>query len=355
MVALLLLCLVFFSLPTSALAQPTCTPQSTQNTSITLAWDPQPQPPGSTLTAYVFERQTDAGPWVALPAPLLTASQTTDTGLVVGHTYTYRLRVSGTLADGTAMTTGFASHGSPPPCVTITVVAPPRPPASGLVGAWSFSEGTGTVATDSSPANHPATLVGSPTWAAGKFGTALALDGLSGYARVDTPGLVANDFTFSAWVFLGRNTAFQTIAELLTPASVGWELNLNGGGTIALWTNGAQRLVTTTTVPLNVWTYVTLRRTGATWQVFLGGVAQPQTGTDATVFAFGACPLLLGVDADSGCTGALNGFLQGRLDEVRVYTRALTATEILTDMATAITPTPPAVPLVAPGGLRVLP
>ena len=94
-------------------------------------------------------------------------------------------------------------------------------------------------------------------------------------------------------------------------------------------------------VPLNAWTYVTLRRTGATWEVFVNAVKLPETGTDSTVFNFGNCPVYIGVDADIGCTGALNGFLQGRLDDVRVYNRALSSAEIQFDMANPVGGTPP--------------
>ena len=51
-----------------------------------------------------------------------------------------------------------------------------------------------------------------------------------------------------------------------------------------------------------------------------------------------ACLFFIGVDADAGCTGSLNGFLQGRLDEVRVYNRSLTDAEIQADMGAPVTP-----------------
>jgi hypothetical protein len=86
-------------------------------------------------------------------------------------------------------------------------------------------------------------------------------------------------------------------------------------------------------VPLSTWTYVTLRRTGALWELFMNGVKQPETGIDGTVFEFGSCPFVIGVDADTGCTGGLNGFLQASIDEVRVDNRSLTDAEIQADMA----------------------
>lgn len=119
----LVLLLALFSI---AHAQAACMPQTTAKTSLQLFWDPQPQPLGSTLTAYILERQTDTGPWVALPAPLLTATSAQDVGLQVGHTYNYRLSLSGRLSDGTAQTTGYAAmNTTSPPCVTI--LAPPLP------------------------------------------------------------------------------------------------------------------------------------------------------------------------------------------------------------------------------------
>src|SRR6185295_12092808 len=144
------------------------------------------------------------------------------------------------------------------------------------------------------------------------------------------------DFTASAWVFLTRNTVFQTLIEALDPASLGWELDLDVGGRLALWSNGQPRLTTASTVPLNTWTYVTLRRTGSVWEVFVNAVKLPETGADSTVFSFGSCPVYIGVDADTGCTGALNGFLQGRIDEVRLYNRALSLAELQTDMNTPV-------------------
>jgi hypothetical protein len=144
------------------------------------------------------------------------------------------------------------------------------------------------------------------------------------------------DFTASAWVNLTSTTAWQNVMEMLDPIGTGWELDLEPGGQLTLWTNGLLRFTTTAAVPLNTWIYLTLRRQSSTWQVFINGVAQPQTATDGTVFAFGSCPFYIGVDADTGCTGALNGYLYGRVDEVRVYSRALSETEIQADMNTPV-------------------
>lgn len=38
------------------------------------------------------------------------------------------------------------------------------PTATGLIGYWKLDNGSGTTATDASSGNHPATLIGAPTW-----------------------------------------------------------------------------------------------------------------------------------------------------------------------------------------------
>jgi len=58
---------------------------------------------------------------------------------------------------------------------------------------------------------------------------------------------------------------FQTLMEALDPAGLGWELDLEVGGRLTVSTNGEPRLTMTAAGPLNTWTYVTLRRSGATW------------------------------------------------------------------------------------------
>jgi hypothetical protein len=53
-----------------------------------------------------------------------------------------------------------------------------------LVGQWKFDEGSGTTAYDSSGNGHDGTLVGGATWADGRFGGGIELDGTSGYVEV---------------------------------------------------------------------------------------------------------------------------------------------------------------------------
>jgi PKD repeat protein len=81
---------------------------------------------------------------------------------------------------------------------------------------------------------------------------------------------------------------------------------------------------------------VTLQRSGSIVRVYVDGEPDSRSGTSSSLLNFSTCPLLIGVDADSGCSGSLNGHLSGAIDEVRVYRRALGQAEIQRDMDTPV-------------------
>ena len=68
-----------------------------------------------------------------------------------------------------------------------------------IVAAWSFNEGSGTVAGDSSGNGNDGTIVDA-TWADGKIGKALEFDGAE--ARVEVPALGSFDeLTIAEWAY----------------------------------------------------------------------------------------------------------------------------------------------------------
>jgi hypothetical protein len=175
------------------------------------------------------------------------------------------------------------------------------------------------------------------SWDAGRFGAALKLDGSDDYVAVSAPGLPAEDFTWEAWVLLERINEFQTIMEALDGAGgAELEIDVRSGGNIEIWFNNERRINTSTAIPAGAWTHVALTRSGALLQVYINGTAAFPTAMDSRPLSFGGCPLLIGVDADAGCTGALNGHLNGRIDDVRIYRRALTPSEIQADLQTPV-------------------
>jgi hypothetical protein len=221
--------------------------------------------------------------------------------------------------------------------------APQPPPSSnGLRLAYSFDEASGAVAADASGNNKGATLVNGPTWVMGKYGSAVRLDGVDDYVVTPDPNLPSGDFTYEAWIAIDRASAFQTIMEALDGfGGAELEIDVVANGGVELWSNNQRRFTTSGLLSIGTWTHLAVTRQGGSIRVYINGQLQAATGADAGTMSFSTCPMLIGVDADAACVGTLNGYLEGRIDEVRVYDRALLQTEIERDMNQPVATAPP--------------
>src|SRR5262249_7815134 len=104
------------------------------------------------------------------------------------HTLTARAR------DGATNATTSAPVG-----VTVSNVAPPP---GGPVAAYGLDEGSGTSAADASGHSLTGTLANGATWGAGRFGSAVKLDGADDVVNLADPTALrlTGSMTISAWV-----------------------------------------------------------------------------------------------------------------------------------------------------------
>jgi Concanavalin A-like lectin/glucanases superfamily len=81
------------------------------------------------------------------------------------------------------------------------VLQPPASP-SGLIAAYSFDEGTGTTANDTSGQGNHGTVSGAQWTDSGRYGKALVFDGVDDWVTVnDAPSLdLSTAMTLEAWV-----------------------------------------------------------------------------------------------------------------------------------------------------------
>jgi alpha-L-arabinofuranosidase len=99
-----------------------------------------------------------------------------------------------------------------------------------LIGHWTFDEGSGTVAADSSGGGHPLTLQNGASWGPGVVGpSALSVNGNQQYAAaagsvIDT----TQSFTVSAWVNLNNTNGYQTFVSQDGSQVSGFYLQLRG-------------------------------------------------------------------------------------------------------------------------------
>ena len=103
------------------------------------------------------------------------------------------------LATGVApgSTTIKAAAGGISGSVTLTVTGA----LSGLVGHWTFDAGSGTTAADSSGSGYTTTLFNGVTWVPGKIGNAISANNTNQYAKTASINLSATSaVTVAAWV-----------------------------------------------------------------------------------------------------------------------------------------------------------
>jgi glucose/arabinose dehydrogenase len=197
-----------------------------------------------------------------------------------------------------------------------------------------FDEASGTVAADASGLGNNGTLVNSPARVTGIVGSrALSFNGTSNYVRVNgstSLNKARQAITVAVWVF---RTANQT----------GWRSVISRqegtGGTehftLAFNNNNYRWLVKTQTysaqlggaAPIGKWTHLAGTYDGAAVKLYVNGVQQfstPLTGTIAT----STNPIIIAGNIN-GPSAAPTELFNGRVDEPRIYDRALSASEIV--------------------------
>ncbi|MGC9046550.1 MAG: LamG-like jellyroll fold domain-containing protein, partial [Minisyncoccia bacterium] len=148
----------------------------------------------------------------------------------------------------------------------------------GLVGYWSFDEGTGTIAYDSSGNSNNGTLINGPTWTTGKVGGALSFDGVDDYVEVpDSDSIsITGDMTIVAWIKVTDFANYNGIAGKTSgglPAPYDFYLNQTTGIPAFYRGNGsANAYVTGTTAPqTGVWQHIAVTMQGTNVKHYLNG------------------------------------------------------------------------------------
>jgi subtilisin-like proprotein convertase family protein len=201
-----------------------------------------------------------------------------------------------------------------------------------LVAAYSFNAGTGTIVADSSGYNNNGTIVAATWTNSGRYGSALFFDGTSALITIhDAPSLqLTTGMTLEAWV---RPTTVSSVwRDVIYKGDDNYflEATSTSGGVPAMGgTFSTSSLYGPTALTVDTWAHLAATYDGATMRLYVNGTqvaSQPQTGAMAT----STNSLQIGGDDIYG------QHFSGTIDEVRIYNRALTATEIQGDMNTPI-------------------
>jgi hypothetical protein len=209
------------------------------------------------------------------------------------------------------------------------------PQDASLVGWWTLDDGAGTTAFDSSLSRMPGTLRNGPVWTSGKRRGALGFDGVDDFVEIpkDPRLYIPGPFTVAAWVYL--TGAPKSAYGMYVFSDYGLDGN-HSTFALSIHHNRAPqffwqhdrvahpRAVSPTPLALETWAHLAGVWDGTTRTLYVNGTsvaseATPQPRADIGHNTAIGRP---GVYHDPGM------YFNGRIDDVRIYNRALSSMEI---------------------------
>jgi hypothetical protein len=192
---------------------------------------------------------------------------------------------------------------------------------------------------DSVRSNH-GTIYGNPVWTDGQFGGALDFDGDGDYVdcRNDSSLNLTNSLSISAWLNLDNAEPTMPICKGNVPAYQSGGaysiLCVPSNGTLSFYVRNSSNTgygFATLGIPLNQWTHVVGTFSDGNIIVYKDGVFVESTGLGSPTIHSNNEPLGIGAEGDGGTA------FDGRIDDVRIYDRALSESEAqeLTDFGTS--------------------
>jgi len=198
---------------------------------------------------------------------------------------------------------------------------------------YKFDETTGNMITDSSGNAHAGTVSGTHTWVAGHVGNACAFDGTSAFASAPA-GIVSTltAITIATWVEVDAASNWQRILDfgnssmvymLLTPKN-----STTGTLRFAITVSGAtgeQVLDGSSALPVGVWKHVAVVLDGQRASLYVDGALESFKNS------FTMRPIDIGATQNNWLGRseyAVDPYFKGKLDDFRIYDRALTAVEV---------------------------
>jgi prepilin-type N-terminal cleavage/methylation domain-containing protein len=190
-----------------------------------------------------------------------------------------------------------------------------------LAGYWNFNEGTGNIAYDESGNGDNGTWSGSVIngshYTTGKIGP-YAGNFLSANSNVVTTSFqysltTASNFTWAAWIDYVSSGGGQTTL-----------IGNRAGSTWIKVTPSAfefSGVIMSYVFPTNAWSFVVVTKSGTNFNYYLNGTVVASTTSSNTITSN---PFYMGGDPNY----APDGYMTGAIDDVRIYTRTLSAAEV---------------------------
>ena len=198
-------------------------------------------------------------------------------------------------------------------------------PTTGLVAKYSF---TGNANDESGNSNNG--TVNGAALTTDRFGianSAYSFNGVNNYIDCGNGSSLqlANDITTCLWVKSNNLVLNTPLSKYTTPTGPGWENTLHADGTTSFGGRAPSSYSTSNHSAINVldgnWHFLVGQREGSVWKIFVDGVLSNQNTASSGNIANS-------LNLTIGCASQLNYFYSGLIDDVRIFNRALSQTEI---------------------------
>jgi hypothetical protein len=212
----------------------------------------------------------------------------------------------------------------------------------GLAGWWKLDELSGTTATDYSGNGNNGTLTNGPIWTPGQLGGALSFDGVNDWVDIGNPNILnpVNAISVCAWVKTPAPT--PTIQMVVNKDDAGFQyvLRITGSGQMFFRVSNAATTVFpsitgNTTLLANTWYHACGTYTNAgngAVNLYLNGIADATTVTGSITMANNNNRHV----AIGNRYSALDFPFSGVIDDVRIYNRELSASDVAALYANAV-------------------
>ncbi|NOR81594.1 MAG: hypothetical protein GQ529_12315 [Methyloprofundus sp.] len=206
--------------------------------------------------------------------------------------------------------------------------------SAGLVAAYGFDEDNGTTVTDASGEGNHGTIEGATRITSGRYGKALKFDGLNDLVIVNHSDSLnlSTGMTLEAWVYPQSTNTWQTV--ILKGNSGGAAYNLYSHDDLGLpltaFNDGSYQIISGfNPLSLNEWNHLVATYDGQDQRLYVNGIEVAQSDQNGLIKPFNG-------DLFIGGNNIWGGYFKGYIDEVRIYNRALTATEVNNNLAAAV-------------------
>lgn len=193
-----------------------------------------------------------------------------------------------------------------------------------LVAYYKLDETSGSTSIDSTGTNN-STNYNASVNQTGKIDKAYSFNGSSAYLQSSSQSFTGNaNYTITAWIKTDVANTYQVIlSNGIESTKAGLKFKINDNNTIGADLANAAGPSSTSTISTGTWYFVTLTKSSDTYQIYINGFTNGSSVTITSSNISVAGTQRISKDVSSG-----TGYFNGLIDEIGIWTRALSSSEI---------------------------